>query len=232
MPHLPEHQLLKTNEIFKFHCHTGISCFTDCCRQLELALTPYDVLRLKKALRLTSSDFLEQYAVIEFETEDLYPKIYLGMVDDGRASCPFVGNEGCRMYNDRPGACRTYPLGRGASLEAQGDKAIHVLIREPHCHGFAEEQEQTLSQWQNDQDLREDNRYNDEMLAVINHPALLALAGHRMNQEQADDFILCFYNLDNFRKKIAAGSKTDTNLLTLAIKWFIKQRLSPAKLSS
>ncbi len=94
------------------------------------------------------------------------------MVDDGRASCPFVGNEGCRVYNDRPGACRTYPLGRGASLEAQGDKALHILIREPHCHGFAEEREQTLNQWQNDQDLQEYNRYNDEMLAVINHPAL------------------------------------------------------------
>ncbi len=224
MPQLPEHQSLKVNEAFKFHCHTGISCFTDCCRQLELALTPYDVLRLKKALGLTSCKFLEQYAVIEFETEDLYPRIYLGMVDDGRASCPFVSNEGCRIYNDRPGACRTYPLGRGASLEAQGDKAIHILIREPHCHGFAEDREQTLSQWQNDQALQEYNHYNDEILAIINHPA--PLAGRRMSQEQADDFILCLYDLDHFRKKIAADNKNDTDLLTLAIKWFIKQHLS------
>ncbi len=224
MPRLPEHQPLKADEVFRFHCHAGISCFTDCCRQLELALTPYDVLRLKKVLGLTSGHFLEQYAVIEFESEELYPKVYLGMVDDGRASCPFVGNEGCQVYNDRPGACRTYPLGRGASLEAQGDKAIHILIREPHCHGFAEDREQTLSQWQINQDLREYNRYNDEMLALINHPALLA--GRKINQEQADDFILCLYDLDRFRKKIAADNKNDTDLLAVAIKWFITQHLS------
>ncbi len=226
MPQLPEHQPLEANEVFRFHCHPGIPCFTDCCRQLELALTPYDVLRLKKALGLTSGHFLEQYTVIEFEPEDLYPRVYLGMVDDGRASCPFVGNEGCRVYNDRPGACRTYPLGRGASLEAQGDKALHILIREPHCHGFAEEREQTLNQWQNDQDLQEYNRYNDEMLAVINHPALLT--GHRMSQKQADDFVLCLYDLDRFQKKVAAGSQNDTALLTSAIKRLIKQSFSSA----
>ncbi|VAW37641.1 hypothetical protein MNBD_DELTA03-1243 [hydrothermal vent metagenome] len=223
MPQLPEHQLLKANEVFKFHCHAGISCFTDCCRQLELALTPYDVLRLKKALGLTSGRFLEQYTVIEFEPEDLHPRVYLGMVDDGQASCPFVGSEGCRVYNDRPGACRTYPLGRGASLEAQGDKALHILIREPHCHGFAEDREQTLEQWQNDQDLQEYNHYNDEMLAIVNHPALLA--GQRMNQKQADDFVLCLYDLDRFREK-AAGNQKDTALLSLAIKCFIKQSFS------
>ncbi|MFW8601533.1 YkgJ family cysteine cluster protein [Desulfobacterota bacterium M19] len=224
MPQLPEHQPLKTDEVFRFHCHAGISCFTDCCRQLELALTPYDVLRLKKALGLTSDRFLEQYTVIEFEPEDLYPRVYLGMLDDGRASCPFVNAEGCQVYDDRPGACRTYPLGRGASLKAQGTEAIHILIREPHCHGFAEEQEQTLSQWQNNQNLREYNCYNDEMLAIINHPDLLA--GRRMSRKQADDFILCLYDLDRFRKKTAAGSKDDTALLTLAIKWFITQHLS------
>ncbi len=224
MPQLPEHQPLKADEVFRFNCHAGISCFTDCCRQLELALTPYDVLRLKKALGLTSGQFLEQYAVIEFEPEDLYPRVYLGMVDDGRASCPFVGNEGCGVYDDRPGACRTYPLGRGASLEAQGDEALHILIREPHCHGFAEDREQTLSQWQNGQNLREYNRYNDEMLAIINHPALPA--GRRMSREQADDFILCLYDLDRFREKAAAGNKNDTELLSLAIKWFITQHLN------
>ncbi|HFQ82137.1 MAG TPA: YkgJ family cysteine cluster protein [Desulfobacterales bacterium] len=224
MAQLPEHQLLKADEVFKFHCHAGISCFTDCCRQLELALTPYDVLRLKKALGLTSGRFLEQYTVIEFGPEDIHPRVYLGMVDDGQASCPFVGSEGCRVYNDRPGACRTYPLGRGASLEAQGDKAIHILIREPHCHGFAEDREQTLEQWQNDQDLQEYNHYNDEMLAIVNHPALLA--GQRMNRKQADDFILCLYDLDRFREKAAAGNQKDTALLSLAIKCFIKQSFS------
>ncbi len=57
MPQLPEHQPLEANEVFRFHCHPGISCFTDCCRQLELALTPYDVLRLKRRWGLPRATF-------------------------------------------------------------------------------------------------------------------------------------------------------------------------------
>jgi len=42
---------IEKEETFHFSCHPSIGCFTDCCRQLELALTPYDILRLKKGLR-------------------------------------------------------------------------------------------------------------------------------------------------------------------------------------
>jgi len=34
---------------FKFRCHPGISCFTECCGKTTIILTPYDILRLKKS---------------------------------------------------------------------------------------------------------------------------------------------------------------------------------------
>ncbi len=26
----------------QFNCHTGVSCFNECCKQADLTLTPYD----------------------------------------------------------------------------------------------------------------------------------------------------------------------------------------------
>ena len=34
-----------------FACHPKVPCFNECCRELDLALSPYDVLRLRRALR-------------------------------------------------------------------------------------------------------------------------------------------------------------------------------------
>ena len=46
---------------FKFKCHPGISCFTQCCRGINIILTPYDVIRLKRRLDLPSDQFLAIY---------------------------------------------------------------------------------------------------------------------------------------------------------------------------
>ena len=108
---------LAEGESFCFSCHPEVHCFCDCCQQLELALTPYDVVRLKDVLGLTGKEFLDQYAVIEYEEGDIFPRVYLAMQNDGRESCPFVSVDGCTVYEGRPSACRTYPLRRAAWLD-------------------------------------------------------------------------------------------------------------------
>src|SRR5574340_1172214 len=89
---------IAADEPFAFSCHPGVPCFTECCRELDLALSPYDVLRLKKAVGLTSNQFLEQYVLVEWQEDQVLPTCYLTMVDDGRASCVFVNQHGCSVY--------------------------------------------------------------------------------------------------------------------------------------
>jgi len=43
---------------FKFKCHPGVECFTQCCRDINIILTPYDIILLKKKLKLSSDEFL------------------------------------------------------------------------------------------------------------------------------------------------------------------------------
>ena len=210
---------LAPNEEFNFSCHTGVDCFTDCCRELELALTPYDVLRLSRELGITTSDLLEQYCLIECEPDDIFPRVYLGMVDDGRASCPFVSEKGCAVYAGRPGACRIYPLGRAACRNISGRcRAFHVLLREDHCHGFGEPALQTIGLWTKDQGLEPYNQFNDMVMTITQH--IRIQNDMRLSQAQQQLFIDTLYDLDGFcRRNQDRQDDNDNELLTNAVNW-------------
>ncbi|WP_457573572.1 YkgJ family cysteine cluster protein [Desulfolithobacter sp.] len=227
-------QAIGQAERFRFACHPGVSCFTECCRQLDLALTPYDVLRLKNNRNMHSGRFLEQFVLIEWEEGMVFPQCYLTMVDDGRASCVFVTGKGCAVYPDRPGACRAYPVGRGASRRPDGTiREQFVLVREDHCQGFAEDREQTPSEYFEDQGLEPYNQYNDEVAGLLQHDSLRQ--GFRPDRTQLDLFILALYNLDMFRQELADGrislhrplsppelqglAGDDEQLLLLGLRW-------------
>ena len=236
---LPEHfHPIDSSEKFCFACHPGVPCFTECCRQLDLALTPYDVLRLKNRLKLHSGKFLEQYVIIEWEEGMVFPACYLTMVDDGRASCVFVTEKGCRVYEDRPGACRAYPVGRGASRDGEGTVTEqYVLVKEPHCRGFEEDPEQTAAEYFQDQGLADYNRFNDPLMQLLQHPRIHF--GFRPSKAQLDQFILALYNLDMFRQEMADGRISmnrplsamelqalaggDEELLLLGIRWLMQE---------
>jgi len=230
----PEHvRPLTPDATFRFSCHPGVACFTDCCRELELALSPYDVLRLSRHLGLAPSDFLDRYALVEQAEGGGFPQVFLCMVDDGRASCPFVTASGCRVYADRPGACRTYPLGRGAFTTPEGGRhEMHVLLTEPHCKGFNEGEHQDITAWQKDQDLATYNAMNDELLPILHHPRL---KDSYPPEEHEEEIFLFLYSLDTFRQQLLKATLTlpfpitaterqelareDLALLRLGIRW-------------
>jgi Fe-S-cluster containining protein len=198
---------------FSFGCHPDLPCFTECCRELDLALTPYDVLSLRKELQISSAEFIERYIVVEQEENDVFPRLYLGMVDDGRASCPFISASGCTVYESRPGACRAYPVGRGAALDAHGDKReIYVLVREEHCRGFSELHSHNVAEWFENQGLTPYNTINDEVLSLLQHEK--AGQGVSLGQEERDTFILALYKLDEFRKMVSSPAFCDKYMLS------------------
>ncbi|MFO7606784.1 MAG: YkgJ family cysteine cluster protein [Desulfurivibrionaceae bacterium] len=199
---------LGDQETFRFSCHPGVPCFTECCRQLDLTLSPYDVLRLCEGLDIPAPEFLDRYAVVEKSEEDPFPTVFLAMVDDGRATCPFVAENGCSVYRDRPGACRTYPVGRGAYLDANSRPAeLFVLLREPHCRGFEAGPEISVEEWVDDQELAVYNEFNDLLMPLIQHQRIKE--GFRPDDRQQARFLDVLYNLDDFRRESAAAKNID-----------------------
>ena len=92
---------------FRFGCHAGVSCFNVCCRQLEMILYPYDIIRLKKRLGISSDEFLRQYTQLGQGAHPFFPAVMMRMADNPEQTCPFLGDEGCTVYEDRPTSCRT-----------------------------------------------------------------------------------------------------------------------------
>lgn len=183
---------------FRFACRKEIACFNRCCAGLRLILTPYDILRMKHRLDLTSDRFLDEYTETFFEKGDRFPMVRLGMTDGPGQTCPFVTYEGCRIYEDRPGACRLYPLGRASSAPGGRHRARQnfFLVREAHCLGFQEEREWTPETWLSHEGLAEYLEYNDRWLEIVTAGGTLgerdALRKHQM-------FFMASYNLDRFR---------------------------------
>jgi Predicted Fe-S-cluster oxidoreductase len=237
----PDHfQPASADQELIFACHPGISCFTQCCRELDLALTPYDVLRLKRRLQLSSGQFLDQYVIVEWDEEQTVPTCYLTMVDDGRASCVFVGQQGCSVYDDRPGSCRAYPVGRGAARSSNGFPVESlVLLNESHCLGFTGTSGQTtVRAYLRDQDLETYNRFNDALLPVVQHAAIQT-GVFRPSRLQLDQYMLALYDLDGFRQEMASGrvalqrplnsaqlaglAGDDEQLFLLGIRWLLQE---------
>lgn len=210
--HLPEHVTrLDGLDTFNFGCHPGVPCYTDCCRMLELALTPYDVLRLRKATGLTSRELLEHYIITEQDPGEPFPRFYLTMVDDGRASCVFVSPQGCTVYPHRPSACRAYPLGRAAVRAGNGAILEHfVIMKEAHCRGFQEATLQTPLQYSIDQDLTVYNKFNDAVVQILQHDAIRQ--GLIPARKDIELFILALYDLDTFRQMIMEDKLESTIL--------------------
>lgn len=190
---------------FKFLCHPGVSCFTRCCRKLELFLYPYDILRLKNRLGITSEEFLNSYAGVVQGGNPFFPSVIMRMLDNEEHTCPFLdGEKGCRVYEDRPSACRTYPLERAVDRSpAKGQpREYYFMTNHEYCKGHEEEQEWTVKAWLRDQQLVYYNAM-DELWAEMD--TLFALnpwkgegaAGPR----QLLAFMIC-YNIDRFRQYV------------------------------
>lgn len=157
---------------FKFACHPHVPCFTECCRELKLLLTPYDILRLKNHLGLDAGTFLNQYTQTELDTRRNLPMIYLQMQEDPRRTCPFVTPKGCRVYEDRPAACRIYPVARASRMHRRHGTVQEdfFVLHEPHCLGFEESRTWSIQEWTQDQGLEKYNEFNNLWMEIITHP--------------------------------------------------------------
>lgn len=154
---------------FHFGCGPEVSCFNACCGNLSQYLSPYDILRLKKNLGVSSSAFLASYTQRHDGPRSGLPVVALQPQSTSGLTCPFVTPRGCRVYEDRPASCRMYPILRMAARD-RGTGNIReefMLIREPHCRGFETDRKITVIAWMEEQGLSPYNAANDEFLQIL-----------------------------------------------------------------
>lgn len=245
---IPEGRTVVGGEPFQFRCHPGVGCFTSCCRRLELYLYPYDVLRLKNALGMHSADFMRKHTRLAPGSHPYFPSVMLNMTDDDERTCPFLGEQGCSMYADRPTACRTYPLERAVE-KRKGEsrlRAHYFMTRHSYCKGHEEEGSYTLAQWEREQMLHDYNLMGDlwaeaDAFFAANPWQGEGVAGPR--QQLA--FMVC-YNIDDFRRytveqNLVKGfaldkdrrrriQRRDDELLKFGLEWLVHILGGPSRL--
>jgi uncharacterized protein len=214
------------DHFFRFRCTPGVSCFTQCCRDVNILLTPYDVLRLKKALALTSDEFIEEYAIVLSKEKQLIPLVFLKMREDNK-QCPFVTEQGCTVYLDRPWACRMFPL------DSAEDETFHLITDQERCKGLEEDMTWQVGEWLVEQGVVPYDEMN-QMLTSITAP-LKAQQPDIDNPDIAKMIFMSLYNLDKFRDfvfkstfldrfeldtlQIEKIKRSDVELLKFAIDW-------------
>jgi hypothetical protein len=196
---------ITADTVLQFECSPDVACFNQCCRDLMQALTPYDVLRIRQGLGLSSGRFLEQYTRTHTGPGSGLPVVTLKPADEKTRVCPFVSPAGCRVYPDRPASCRTYPLMRSLSRSRETGAVVEsfYLLREPHCRGFAGARGRKVQEWIESQELADHNAENDRMIELISaknrlHPGSLPT-------ETIALLTAALYDLDAFRTQIREG---------------------------
>ncbi|MCL5022152.1 MAG: YkgJ family cysteine cluster protein [Nitrospirae bacterium] len=188
---------------FRFKCHKGISCFTKCCSNIDIMLTPYDVVALNKRLGIGSEEFLEKYTYTQTDGKANFPIPYLRMRDDEERTCPFVSAEGCTLYEDRPANCRYYPIGQGTLKKSVNDKIVDeeffFFVKEDHCKGFQESDEWTIASWREDQGVNRYDELNREWKSILLLRNVEKLA---LDEKKLLMFYMACYDMDRFRRFI------------------------------
>ncbi|MDH3997175.1 MAG: YkgJ family cysteine cluster protein, partial [Desulfobulbaceae bacterium] len=197
----------------RFRCHPGVSCFTECCGNIKIVLTPYDILQMRKRLDMEAAEFLHVYTEPTYLEKTDFPGVMIKLTEEGR--CPFIKSktEGCRIYSDRPTACRYYPVGMAnfheGAQEGKTSEEFYFVVKEAHCKGFEEDKTWTIKEWREDQGVDLRDKMNKGWMELVmrrksfGYQATLSEQAKRM-------FFMASTDLDQFRSFVFDSSFLQT----------------------
>ena len=225
----------------QFSCHKGISCWNACCSNIDISLTPYDIIRLKKHLGISSTEFLRDYTVPYEMEKDGLAGVKLRPVDGGTA-CRFMTDAGCGVYADRPTACRYYPVALLSMRRSDEytDRNAYALVKEAHCHGHNEPRQISIEDYRQEQGVVEyDELGRGWRQLVLKKKSSGPTIGAPSKRSLQLWFMAC-YDLDRFRDFVASTAfnevydipwnemqkilSTDTELMLFAFQ-FLRQTM-------
>ena len=198
---------LGPDDVFRFDCNPGISCFTNCCSDINIPLTPLDVLQLSRAAGLSTQEFLDKHTLTPITKELHLPVVLLKMGDDADKKCSFVGEGGCTVYESRPWSCRMYPLGMGLPPARAGEEPepVYVLFEDDFCDGTkVGKQEWTIQGWKDNQAVTAREEIEAGYTEIVSHPWFIG--GRQLDPKRMEMFHTACYNLDTFRRFIFESS--------------------------
>ena len=207
-PVLP--QTFDESKVIQFQCRKGIACWNACCSNIDISLTPYDILRLKRRFGTSSGEFLKQYTVPYEMEQDSIAGVKLRPIENGSA-CQFMTPEGCSVYEDRPTACRYYPVAL-LSLRRQDentDRSCYALVQEPHCLGHQEPRRISVAEYRREQGLQEYDELARGWRQLILKKKSSGPSIGKPSKRSLELFFMVCYDIDRFSQFVASEGFSD-----------------------
>ncbi len=169
--------------------------------------------------------------------ESYFPDVLLRMEDNQDKTCPFLTQEGCRVYPDRPDACRTFPLEQGMIFDDESGhgRLVHFFRPPEFCMGQYEKTKWTPKSWEQDQEAEIYHKMTAKwaILKGLFHHNPWGSEGPE--GPKARMAFMATYNIDRFREFVFGSSflkrykvksylikkmnASDTELLKFGFKW-------------
>ena len=149
------------------------------------------------------------------------------LMNDKDKSCPFVSEEGCTVYDDRPWPCRMYPL------DVNNDGTFSLITDVSHCLGLKEDHTLKLSDWLRDQSIEPYEEMNEYLSSLtiqlqtqkldIDNPKIYQMVFMALyNLDKFKDFIFKSTFLERFEVdsiRVIKIQRSDEELLKFAFDW-------------
>ncbi len=221
---------------FQFACHEGVSCFTRCCHNADMYLYPYDIVRMKRHLNISSEEFLAAHTITAIRDMPAFPNVMLKMSSRPGNPCTFLTEKGCTIYMDRPYSCRAYPL--EPAIYGDADGGMHTqyfVMRHDHCKGHSEDQNWTARAWIADQEMEDYHEPNSWWARIAARLQAIPSGAQGMDSPPMKMAFMASYNMDTFRRfvfessflsryivpqqQLDAAGNDDRELLMLGLSW-------------
>jgi len=132
-------------------------CDANCCKNgPHIILNPYEISLICSASGLSYEDLLD---VVETDRVNGFPLVMLPR----DPACHFWTEQGCRIYSNRPLACRLFPLGR----VFDNGRSYFVMPGRNLCAGLAPSPTRTLGDYLREQDTETQIRMADRWIEFV-----------------------------------------------------------------
>lgn len=180
MPHnndikkILELENLGKQDMFQFKCD---GCGECCKHRDDILLTPYDIFRICRFLKVAFDDFMETYCELYIGSTSKLPIVRLRT----SALCVFLMHGKCLIHEVKPTVCALYPLGRIAGFQQESCE-IRYFLQDVQCG--TKDQENIVEDW-----LKHLGDDNEECMRIW-HSMLGELTILSQNTQEADEKVI------------------------------------------
>ena len=150
-----ESMTIGLDDTFKFHCDQCGKC---CAHREDIILSPMDIFKMAKELKMTPVEFYHEYCVFNIGEHTRMPIVRLA--SEGKDThCVLLKNHRCSVHKVKPAVCAMFPLGRYMSFEKDDYNAesidtskVKYLLQPPECGD--ESETHTVREWLSGFDIK------------------------------------------------------------------------------